>query len=134
VIEDPSCPICTSCVWRTLGARRYAQSDVERLSDYEKARYRVLFEVWFPGKEAVTLTSKSCEDCGFVTYTPRPTTEDVDRKYHFLADLGLSGPTADPDSESERRAVPVSFTPTPRAMRPRAAACVCWTLGDAMAG
>jgi 2-polyprenyl-3-methyl-5-hydroxy-6-metoxy-1,4-benzoquinol methylase len=103
VIEDPSCAVCASRNLRKIGARRYARSDVEQLSDYEKARYQVLFEVWFPGKEAVTLTSKSCEDCGFVTYTPRPTTEDVDRKYHFLADLGLSGPTADPDSEIERR-------------------------------
>jgi SAM-dependent methyltransferase len=103
VIEDPSCPICASCVWRKIGARRYARSDVEQLSDYEKARYQVLFEVWFPNSEAVTLTSKCCENCGFITYTPRPTTSDIDAKYRFLADLGLSGTTIDPDSEIERR-------------------------------
>jgi hypothetical protein len=103
VIEDPSCAVCASRNLRKIGARRYARSDVEQLSDYEKARYQVLFEVWFPNSEAVTLTSKCCENCGFITYTPRPTTSDIDVKYRFLADLGLSGTTIDPDSEIERR-------------------------------
>lgn len=33
----------------------------------------------------ITLRSLLCETCGFVTYAPRPTSEEIDAKYRFLA-------------------------------------------------
>lgn len=102
MIENPSCAICTGRNWRPIGTRRYAKSEHGQLNDYERARYRVLFEVWFPDQETVTLTSRCCENCGFVAYTPRPTKEDIEAKYRFLAKLGGHTPV-DADTNIERR-------------------------------
>jgi hypothetical protein len=54
---------------------------------YVKKRYRVLFEVWFPSRQAVKITSQLCSACGFVLYTPRPEATDLDAKYRFLGAL-----------------------------------------------
>ena len=103
MIEDPPCAICASRNWRSISRRRYAKSDVNQLNDYERERYRVLFEVWFPDRKAVTFTSRYCLECGFVAYTPRPTTMDIDAKYRFLAYSRLSGNGTDPYSPIEKR-------------------------------
>ncbi len=55
-----------------------------RLSPYQLLRRRVLFEVWFPAQDTVTLTAARCVDCGFVAYSPRPTDDEVAAKYAFL--------------------------------------------------
>jgi len=54
------------------------------LTPYQLLRRRVLFEVWFPGRDLVSLTAAYCPVCGFTTYSPRPTSEDVSAKYAFL--------------------------------------------------
>jgi len=58
---------------------------VPPLNKAQRLRRQVLFECWFPGAETVTLTSLLCSQCGFMTYTPRPTTPDLQAKYAFLA-------------------------------------------------
>lgn len=44
----------------------------------------VLFSVWFPGEDKVTLTTQYCGSCGFGCYTPRPEEKDVKGKYEYL--------------------------------------------------
>jgi len=87
MIERPSCPVCGESRWRTIGTRGYRLSDIVSLNEYEQMRYRVLFEVWFPGQSEIELTSRLCRECGFVTYTPRPSADDVEAKYLFLSDI-----------------------------------------------
>ena len=57
---------------------------VKMLTAYERLRRDVLFEIWFPDKNEVILTSQYCTNCGFMTYTPRPTKTDLRAKYEFL--------------------------------------------------
>nr|VFJ53903.1 MAG: hypothetical protein BECKFM1743C_GA0114222_101312 [Candidatus Kentron sp. FM]VFJ56153.1 MAG: hypothetical protein BECKFM1743A_GA0114220_101632 [Candidatus Kentron sp. FM]VFK12948.1 MAG: hypothetical protein BECKFM1743B_GA0114221_102626 [Candidatus Kentron sp. FM] len=70
--NTPPCPICKAHDWQGIGERIYRVRDADCLDEYARTRYRVLFEKWFPGYDTVTLTSRLCRDCGFITYTPRP--------------------------------------------------------------
>ena len=79
--------MCGESIWRAIGKRTYSRSDISSLNEYERDRYRVLFEIWFPGQSEVELTSRLCCECAFVTYTPRPTAEDIKEKYLFLSAL-----------------------------------------------
>lgn len=49
-------------------------------------RFRVLFDIWFPGKDVVDFEIVVCQKCGFVFYAPRPEASDIDQKYYFLND------------------------------------------------
>ena len=95
MIDNPECAVCGATQWLTLAEHKYNRSRLvdNNPSGYQRARYRVLFDLWFTGKTDVTLTSLGCEHCGFVCFSPRPTIEDIDRKYHFLA--------TDQDSQNE---------------------------------
>jgi SAM-dependent methyltransferase len=99
VIEKPLCPVCGCFRWREIGAKTYRLSD--RVSDYARVRYRVLFEVWRPGAEELQLSFQLCEECGFVGYAPRPTTAELNAKYEFLSKQGIS--PAVPDSPVEQK-------------------------------
>lgn len=83
--SNPSCPVCGSISWKTIGSRTYRTVETSRLSPYTRKRLEVLFKVWFPDASAVTLSSVLCEKCGFICYTPRPDEHDLNRKYAFLA-------------------------------------------------
>ncbi len=54
------------------------------LSRYQFLRRRVLFDVWVPTVDTVTLASGYCEECGFMAYLPRPTEQDIAAKYAYL--------------------------------------------------
>lgn len=103
MIESFPCPVCRGERWRDIGQRRYELADVEHLSVYAKPRYRVLFEIWCPGERSMTLTSRVCEECGFVAYAPRPTPAEVEAKYRFLGQIGTPGLRYGPDAPIEAR-------------------------------
>lgn len=86
MLLDFPCPACGEARWRRVGRYEYAVADLERatLTEYERLRLRVVFEVWFPDHDRVELAGVLCERCGFVTYTPRPDESDLDAKYRFL--------------------------------------------------
>ncbi|MBN1755829.1 class I SAM-dependent methyltransferase [bacterium] len=88
MLRSFKCNICGKDSWKVLGKRIYSVEDIPRLTDYQKKRYRVMFEVWFPGYRQVELTSLLCSNCGFVNYTPRPEDKDIESKYRFLRDIG----------------------------------------------
>lgn len=54
------------------------------VNPYQLLRRRVLFEVWFPDRDVVSLTAAYCRACGFTAYSPRPADEDVAAKYAFI--------------------------------------------------
>ncbi len=54
------------------------------LSDYQFLRRKVLFDVWFPSEDTVTLTSVCCAACSFMAYSPRPSEPEVSAKYAYL--------------------------------------------------
>src|SRR4051794_10681846 len=82
------CPSCSSSQWRELGAYTYLRSehdsDVSTLSEYQRLRRRVLFEVWAPDAAVLELRAQVCLTCALIIYSPRPTAADVDAKYRFL--------------------------------------------------
>jgi SAM-dependent methyltransferase len=47
-------------------------------------RFRVLFEVWAPGVDRLTVRYVLCQGCGLVISAPRPTANEVSAKYAFL--------------------------------------------------
>jgi SAM-dependent methyltransferase len=102
VIAEPACPVCDAKSWRPIGSRLYRLADAESLSAYARKRYRVLFEVWHPGRSEIELTSKLCGGCGFVTNVPRPADEDLEAKYRFLGRLGQDSEAPAAESPSER--------------------------------
>ena len=88
MISSPSCPVCDSGTTELLGARTYSSRDIPHLDSYTAKRFRVLFEVWFPGQTEVTFESKLCETCGMVFSSPRPTEEDLSNSRSFLSRIG----------------------------------------------
>ena len=88
MITFPDCPVCSQMDWETLSQRTYRVSEMPDLSEYMARRYRVLFEIWAPGESKFTVRSQLCRQCGFIVYTPRPTADELDRKYRFLGELG----------------------------------------------
>jgi hypothetical protein len=56
----------------------------EQLNEYQKRRREVLFKIWFPNRGTVLLESVHCSTCGFMTYSPRPSDDDVFEKYKYL--------------------------------------------------
>jgi SAM-dependent methyltransferase len=86
---SPSCAVCGSDDWEVIGKRRYTSSSLTTGSQYVRKRMRVLFEIWHPGCDAVENQSLLCRRCGFVTYIPRPSADDLNRKYQFLGSLEL---------------------------------------------
>jgi 2-polyprenyl-3-methyl-5-hydroxy-6-metoxy-1,4-benzoquinol methylase len=84
------CPACARHDnWEKITSYVYSRSEavarpVGGWSDYVRLRRQILFDVWCPEDDVVTLESIMCCACGFVCYTPRPTQSNVDAKYRFL--------------------------------------------------
>jgi len=56
-----------------------------RVSDgFLKIRNDVLFNVWFTKESTIRLTTYYCNRCGFSTFFPRPTDQDIIDKYKYL--------------------------------------------------
>lgn len=78
---DPNCSICNSNNWEIIGTKLYRKNETSHLPEYGRVRYEVLFDVWLPDKTDAEFNSILCKECGFVTFKPRPTAMDLDRKY-----------------------------------------------------
>ncbi|MEO7960715.1 MAG: class I SAM-dependent methyltransferase [Ginsengibacter sp.] len=94
-----SCPCCYAEDWMDIKKYHYEknprQNTSGNTSSYLTKRRYVLFNLWFSGDTTVTLTAIFCKNCGFVCYTPRPTEEDIQRKYQYLAAQGEIGTLSD---------------------------------------
>lgn len=88
MITDPFCPVCDAVKWEPVRTRVFRRADVPRGGPHLQHRFRVLFELWCPGQDEVKVTSVLCGCCGFLTFAPRPSEEDIERKYTEGARLG----------------------------------------------
>lgn len=55
----------------------------KRLTNYHKKRREILFNVWFTNKNEITLNSVFCDNCGFMSFVPRPNEDDLKKKYKY---------------------------------------------------
>jgi SAM-dependent methyltransferase len=110
------CPVCDGSTWKPIETFRYGRSDAlpgsrGHYRDYVLLRRRVLFEVWFPDAETITLRSLMCCGCGFMTYAPRPSEADLEAKYRFLqaTEKDIGGQSSSPKVRlaDRRRAISV---------------------------
>jgi len=97
------CEVCGSENLLEIGRRVYRRADAARLDAWQRRRYRVFFEQWFPGLAEVALVSLCCRRCAFICYRPRPEALDVTNKYRLL--IALRGPRSPRlrDSPTERQ-------------------------------
>lgn len=97
------CALCANTEWRVLGKRTYEKS-ASKASPYTRSRLKILFEIWHPGVETIEISSILCKHCGFVTYSPRPTEENIDSKYkHLGATTSGDVPGSDPEKPHDAR-------------------------------
>jgi len=99
------CPACAADDWDEVGAHPYWREQHEPGGVWHhdpqvRILRRVLFEVWFPGAEAVTLKSQRCCACGTTCYAPRPTDAELAAKYRFMRAAEVFSPYPSP-SEAE---------------------------------
>ncbi len=120
MLTKSNCLICESDNWSELERYKYVKSETtlkfsisDRLgkyikrfilrrkprreivathptSGYQLKRWKVIFDVWFPDQDEVYLSSKYCKVCGYATYFPRPTDEDIANKYNYLKKLNVN--------------------------------------------
>jgi len=116
MLSSFSCPVCSESGWKAIQTFQYGRSDeiprsLGAYRDYVLLRRRIMFELWFPGAETITLQSVMCRECGFMAYAPRPAEEDIDAKYRFLQaterDIGGQGSSPKAKSADRRRATRV---------------------------
>lgn len=84
MLENTDCPACGENRWETRGKQVFAKSPAPS-DPYTALRYRVLFDLWAPKAEEFSARFCLCQACGFLTYLPRPSSEDIARKYEFLS-------------------------------------------------
>ncbi len=90
---DFPCPCCKNEDWCIVSEYVYEKTpnesfeidDSNSRASRLKMRKQVLFDIWFPGQQNITLTSKYCKACGFMCYSPRPSNADLMAKYQFLS-------------------------------------------------
>lgn len=107
--EHPTCTVCSSQSWADRGNRTYHRSDRERGARPYRKAMEVLFEVWAPGRDTFRVDFIACRNCGFLTYSPRPSADDIARKYqHSSTEQATDAPAASAslsrqDTRRERR-------------------------------
>lgn len=101
--HDPTCPVCEARDWQPLESKTYQRSDMARQASYLRRQYTVLFQAWFPGSDSVSITSVLCRRCGFVCFVPRPSEDDVARKYRLVEELGQHSRVSEPDNALDTR-------------------------------
>jgi len=87
MIDNPHCPVCDHHAWRPIGRRTFRRAQADRVTGWHRRAFDILFQVWAPDAEEFSVVYQLCEECGFVLYTPRPSSADVDAKYAFSKGL-----------------------------------------------
>jgi len=87
----------------TLGTRRYAAADVDRVGAYERVRLRILFEKWCPETTDIVFAAVMCSTCGFVSHLPRAESGDLAAKYRTLLEWGLDYGSGETDDVARAR-------------------------------
>lgn len=118
--ENPSCPVCDGTDLECVGATTYSAGDMPKLDSYMQRKYRLLFEGWFPGLTKATFRSLLCRRCGCMLCSPRPSDEDLDRKYLLARSFGPHDhQTAVDDPGEQARAQSVFRSTAPHLSKPQ---------------
>lgn len=80
--HNPSCSVCDGRKFEVISTKRYTKSAHEGKKILQR-KLDILFDLWCPGALFIDISSAYCTRCGFVTNIPRPSMEDVERKYFF---------------------------------------------------
>jgi hypothetical protein len=102
MIDSPECPVCANIAWREIGRRTFFREQANGAKGWTRTAFAVLFDVWLPGANEFAVTYQLCEHCGFVLYTPRPTTEEIDSKYRFSSGLTAHSPVVPYSARREK--------------------------------
>ncbi len=103
-----NCPCCHNNNWCKVKEHHFkdqskkAENNSNYYSNYLDIRRQILFNVWFPGKKEITLTSIYCNVCGFMCYSPRPNQQDLEAKYKYLNEKGSIGTLSEPTPRAIR--------------------------------
>ncbi|WP_114952864.1 class I SAM-dependent methyltransferase [Sphingosinicella terrae] len=100
MLADPECPACGNRNWSIIGERIYR---AEALSARSPAASRILFKTWLPGTIEFRAKFGACRGCAFVTCLPRPSEDDIRKKYEQGAQLGHYIPSKGEAPERTRR-------------------------------
>ncbi len=104
--EVAACPCCESDRLRTIAVSEYGLQPPPPTGhagrDWTNRTQRVfVFEYWHRDADRFDLRELLCETCGFVCYSPRPTAQDIERKYEVLRDAGEALGHADPPGAAD---------------------------------
>lgn len=101
--RDFACPVCAATDWREHETYRYAR-DRPPADPFLARRHDILFSLWVPDRDEVELTTIYCRSCGLATYTPRPTADDIARRYTTgpQTQAGAGNPLADDAARANR--------------------------------
>lgn len=119
--SNPDCPVCASRDWVPLATKTYHRNDPDR-SAYEAVRYEVLFDVWHERIEQVSLQTVACSRCGFSTFLPRPTDDEIRIKYEYINAHPSSAPEFGRDLPTDRTRSKELFRTLKPLLRDRTAA------------
>lgn len=102
------CPGCGGRDLHEVGRSEYRRADDPYTDDpgrawANRAQRDFVFSEWLPGESAVTLRELLCGDCGLLVGSPRPSAADVDRKYAFLVERGITLGNAGEQPRGESR-------------------------------
>lgn len=96
---NPDCPICGSPKHTEIGNATFVRGGQAR-NPYVALRLCVLFDLWCPGEDSVTISYRACETCGFVFYTPRPDEADLSAKYAYFSQHRIGAHHAPDEADS----------------------------------
>jgi len=73
------CQVCKHNSWEILTSKTFNKSDIDTVDDFNKEIFQFMFEDWFPGQLSIKFQNIICNNCGFVSFSPRPTVDDIDK-------------------------------------------------------
>lgn len=78
MLPHHACPACATDSWTEIGQQEFSSEPAA--STYVKQRLDVLFSLWARDVDRLTVSWQRCDACGFVDYSPRPTSQQVQAK------------------------------------------------------
>lgn len=108
MIEFTACPSCSHPELERVGFSRYSRQGDSGSPDpgrqwADRAQRELVFTAWLPGRDTVELVEVLCPACGLVCFSPRPTHEDIARKYRQLLMEGMTPGTGGGELTGESR-------------------------------
>lgn len=105
MLANSPCPVCSGTENVKLTARTFDRREIAFADAYARKRLAVLHDLWFEGRDRISITQVMCATCGFLYYLPRPEIVDVRLKYEWLRNAGEDHGAAHDAAIQNERAV-----------------------------